>query len=64
MSEAMIACQWCGQRITHPFRSMQKFCSGFCSEEFYSAERREAVEWFRSMGLRPTTPQQQERSDA
>jgi hypothetical protein len=54
-----MTCEYCGKTILQPTRTEQRFCCETCSDEWFAAERREAVEWFRSMGLRPTTPQQQ-----
>ena len=55
-------CEFCSKPILHPFRSQQRFCCAACSEDFYLAERREAVAWYRACGLRPTTPQQEKQS--
>jgi hypothetical protein len=34
-----------------PYFARQRFCCRACSDEWFQAERRQAVEWFRSMGL-------------
>jgi hypothetical protein len=47
-----IRCEWC-QREWTPYHSDDRFCCREHSDAFYQAERREAVEWYRAMGLRP-----------
>jgi hypothetical protein len=46
--------EYCGQEIIQPVRGQQRFCCETCSDEWFAAERREAVEWFRACGMRPT----------
>ena len=43
-------CQWCDKpfyvgRIDH------KFCSAKCHQDFYSAERKQAIEHWRKLGM-------------
>jgi hypothetical protein len=64
MSTSNSACEYCNRLIIHPFRGGQRFCCEACSDAWFAAERREAVEWYRACGLRPTTPQQQDRRPA
>jgi hypothetical protein len=50
-------CQNCGAEFK-PYLSNQRFCNRACSDQFYQEERRQAVEWFRSMGLKVETRSQ------
>jgi hypothetical protein len=54
---SMIECENCSKAFV-PYLSNQRFCSRICSDEFYQAERQQAVEWFRSMGLKVETRSQ------
>ena len=42
-------CQWCGKSMTLWVYS-QRFCRRQCSDEFYLAERQQAVKLFRAEG--------------
>ena len=55
---SMIECENCSKAFI-PYLSNQRFCSRICSDEFYQAERQQAVEWFRSMGLKVETRAQE-----
>jgi hypothetical protein len=48
----MMTCEYCGGPMTRYLPS-QRFCCRVCSDEWFAAERREAVEWFRACGMRP-----------
>jgi hypothetical protein len=54
----MTECENCSKAFV-PYLSNQRFCSRICSDEFYQAERQQAVEWFRSMGLKVETRSQE-----
>jgi hypothetical protein len=54
----MTKCENCGAEFK-PYLSNQRFCSRICSDQFYQAERHQAVEWFRSMGLKVETRAQE-----
>lgn len=54
-------CENCGKPILHPHLSHQRFCCIACSNDWFQAERREALDWFRACGLRPTRGEQQQR---
>jgi predicted nucleic acid-binding Zn ribbon protein len=43
-------CDNCGRDFT-PYLPGQRFCSRRCSDEWFQEERRQAVEWFRAMGM-------------
>jgi hypothetical protein len=59
-----IKCEAC-QRAMVPYHpEHQRFCSRQCSDEFYQAERREAVEWYRAMGLKPELGNGDQRKEA
>jgi hypothetical protein len=49
-------CEYCNREISRRFRVVQRFCCEACSDAWFAAERKEAVEWFRACGMRPTTP--------
>jgi hypothetical protein len=42
-------CQNCTEDFT-PYMAGQRFCCRSCSDEWFAAERRQAVEWFRAEG--------------
>jgi hypothetical protein len=42
-------CERCGKPML-PIMSRQRFCCRSCSDEWFQAERRQAVEWFRATG--------------
>jgi hypothetical protein len=52
-------CEAC-QREMVPYHQTQRFCSRQCSDIWFQQERREAVEWYRSMGLRPELRREEE----
>jgi hypothetical protein len=35
------------------YRDDQRFCSRACSDQWFQEERRQAVEFFRALGMRP-----------
>jgi hypothetical protein len=47
-------CENCGGDFI-PYLSNQRFCNRACSDEWHQSERKQAVEWFRSMGLKVET---------
>jgi hypothetical protein len=49
---ATIVCETCGREATRLHPSQRHCCRG-CSDEYFNAERRQAVEYFRAQGLRP-----------
>jgi len=51
-------CENCSEQIIQPFRSGQRFRCQACSDEWFAAERKEAVEWYRACGMRPARPKQ------
>jgi DNA-directed RNA polymerase subunit RPC12/RpoP len=61
----MPTCENCGAPMSL-FRARQRFCCRACSDRWFAEERRQAVEWFRAMGLRPQTrpTERQERKSA
>jgi hypothetical protein len=52
MSELGSHCEMCGRPMIrlHP---AQRYCCRACSDEYFMAERRQAVAYFRAMGLKP-----------
>jgi hypothetical protein len=44
-------CEWCGGSIRWIHQDRQRFCRRECSDAFYMEERRQAVDWFRAMGM-------------
>jgi hypothetical protein len=49
---ATIICENCGRSAVRLHPAM-RFCCRGCSDEYFNAERRQAVEYFRAQGLRP-----------
>ena len=47
-------CENCGGPMT-PYMQRQRFCCHACSDEWFMEERRQAVEWFRAMGMKVET---------
>jgi hypothetical protein len=47
-----IICENCGRSAVRLHPAM-RFCTRGCSDEYFCAERRQAVEFFRSMGMKP-----------
>ena len=43
-------CENCGGPMT-PYMQRQRFCCHACSDEWFMEERRQAVTWFRQMGM-------------
>ena len=43
-------CENCGEAFT-PYLPNQRFCCHACSDEWFMEERRQAVTWFRAMGM-------------
>jgi hypothetical protein len=43
-------CENCGEAFT-PYLGSQRFCCHACSDEWFMEERRQAVTWFRAMGM-------------
>jgi hypothetical protein len=58
----LMKCENCGKPVI-PYLSQQRFCRRSCSDEFYQAERRQAVEWFRACGMRPQTKYRDEEAE-
>jgi hypothetical protein len=52
-------CDNCTKAFTQYLQG-QRFCSRACSDAWHQQERREAVEWYRACGMRPTTLQSDE----
>ena len=50
----MMKCEFC-QRPMTPYHSNDRFCSRRCSDEYFMAERRQAVAYFRACGMKPAT---------
>jgi hypothetical protein len=49
----MTRCENC-QRAMVPYHpDHQRFCSRACSDAWFQAERREALEWYRACGMKP-----------
>ena len=48
----MSHCEMCGREMIklHP---AQRYCCRACSDEYFMAERKQAVEYFRAQGKRP-----------
>ena len=48
----MSRCEVCGREMIklHP---AQRYCCRACSDEYFMAERRQAVEYFRAQGMKP-----------
>ena len=46
-------CENCGGPINTPHLYEQRFCSHACGDEWFMAERREAVQWYRALGMKP-----------
>jgi hypothetical protein len=38
----------------------QRFCCRACSDQWFQAERREALEWYRACGMKPAPRDQQQ----
>jgi hypothetical protein len=55
-----IVCERCGRPAIRLHPAM-RFCCRGCSDEYFNAERRQAVEFFRSMGMKPVLKMEQAR---
>ncbi len=44
-------CENCGKEMVYLHQQRQRFCARDCSNEWHQQERRQAVEWFRAMGM-------------
>ena len=49
----MTRCENCQSAMVPYHPEHQRFCSRACSDDFFQAERREAVEWYRACGMKP-----------
>ena len=47
-------CENC-DRSMRPYLARQRFCCRACSDNWFQAERRQAIEWFRAMGMKVAT---------
>jgi hypothetical protein len=58
-----IICENCGRPAIrlHP---SQRHCCRACSDEYFNAERRQAVAYFRAQGMRPQLRNGEERKEA
>ena len=45
-------CEMCGGAVTG-YHHGQRFCSRSCSDAWYLEERKQALQWFRGLGLKP-----------
>lgn len=59
----MKTCEQCGGEF-EPREAKQRFCCRACSDEWYQAERRQAVKAFREAGLKPAKPEMEQRESA
>ena len=50
----MANCEWCSKAFFQ-LAASQRFCCREHSDAFFAAERKQAVEYFRSQGMKPTT---------
>ena len=48
-------CENCGGSM-RPYLARQRFCCRACSDAWFQAKRRQAVEWFRAAGLTVERP--------
>jgi hypothetical protein len=46
----MKSCENCGKPVI-AYTDRQRFCCRSCSDEWFQAERRQGVEWFRAAGM-------------
>jgi hypothetical protein len=53
-------CENC-QRPMVPYHETQRFCSRRCSDQWFQAERREALEWYRACGMKPELRSEQQK---
>jgi hypothetical protein len=53
--QSTVNCDFCGQQF-RPQLIGQRFCCRACSDAFHAQERRQAVEWFRRLGMMVETP--------
>jgi hypothetical protein len=56
-------CEWCGGLVSG-YHHGQRFCSVVCGNAWYAEERKQALAWFRGLGMTPELrngEQQQER---
>lgn len=58
-----MTCEYCGKAILQPARTEQRFCCETCSDEWFAAERREAVEWYRACGMRPAVRRDEQQQE-
>ncbi len=58
----MSRCENCGKEMRWLHQERQRFCTRSCSDEWHQLERRQAVEWFRAMGM--TVRREDERQGA
>jgi hypothetical protein len=65
VSMPTIICENCGRPAIRLHPAM-RFCTRGCSDEYFMAERRQAVEYFRAQGLKPQlrSEEQKERRSA
>ena len=48
-------CDFCGREFRQLYAGI-RFCCRTCSDQWHAQERREAIEHFRALGLRPQVP--------
>jgi hypothetical protein len=48
-----IRCENCQEEMV-PYHLVGRFCCRACSDQYFQAERRQAVAYFRACGMRPT----------
>jgi hypothetical protein len=44
-----------------PYHSVGRFCCRACSDEYFQAERRQAVAYFRAQGMKPELRSEQQK---
>jgi primosomal protein N' len=47
-------CENCGGPMV-PYMQRQRFCCHACSDEWFMEERRQAIQWWRAMGMKVET---------
>ena len=57
------SCENCGRPVNPLRHAAQRFCCRACSDEWFAAERRQAVEWFRASGIPMQTKVTREKSE-
>ena len=55
----MTVCENCGRTMV-PYMGRQRFCCRSCSDDWFTEERRQAVEWFRECGMTVQRPEPEE----